>query len=52
MHKSAKKTSMEANYKGFTAERERRRKAEAQEAKRVKEEEAQKQQAEFEHSAE
>ena len=31
---SAKKTSMEANYKRFTEERERRRKAEAQEAKR------------------
>ena len=36
---SAKKTSMEANYKRFTEERERRRKAEAQEAKRAREEE-------------
>ena len=31
---------MEANYKRFTEERERRRKAEAQEAKRAREEEA------------
>lgn len=36
---SAKKTSMEANYKRFTEERERRRKAEAQEAKKAREEE-------------
>lgn len=36
---SAKKTSMEANYKRFTEERARRRKAEAQEAKKAREEE-------------
>ena len=35
---SAKKTSMEANYKRYTEEREQRRKEEAIEAKRAKEE--------------
>lgn len=45
---SAKKTSMEANYKRFTEERKRRRKEETQEAKKAREAENQTKQAENE----